>query len=237
MGKKLMKMTIERDNIQQKWGFSLQGGQEMTLTLKVASVKKFTPASIAGLEKMDYVYTVNGKEVFQLTQEEVAKEIQNSGKQIVLEVERGEFIVPSFAEIWPELGKKKEDEGRGKTRPMSMEYILEAMQHHGLGHMPQPDNFTTCGKLGIEINQYNNPMECYADGTIEDMREEKVIMDFPDIADKLIEMNTQKHKDLNPACAQKMKRFDPGRSAVLSSLVEVEKQAKASKENAGSAGV
>ena len=79
MGKKLMKMTIERENLQQKWGFSLQGGQEMSLTLKVASVKagkftvsesglmfvfqKFTPASIAGLEKMDYVYTVNGKEV------------------------------------------------------------------------------------------------------------------------------------------------------------------------------
>ena len=33
------------------------------------------------------------------------------------------------------------------------------MQHHGLGHMPQPDNFTTCGKLGIEVNQYNNPVE------------------------------------------------------------------------------
>jgi len=211
-----MKVIIERENLQQKWGFSLQGGQEMTLTLKVASVKKFTPASIAGLEKMDYVYTVNGKEVFKLTQEEVAKEIQNSGKKIELEVERGEFIVPSFTEIWPELGKKKEEVK--KRRPMSLEYILEAMQHHGLGHLPQPDNFTTCGKLGIEVNQYNNPMECYADGTIEDMREEKVIMDFPDIADKLIEMNTQKHKDLNPACAQKMKRFDPGQSAVLSAI-------------------
>ena len=37
-------------------------------------------------------------------------------------------------------------------------------------------------------------LQCYADGTIEDMREEKVIMDFPDIADKLIEMNTQVRK-------------------------------------------
>jgi hypothetical protein len=27
------------------------------------------------------------------------------------------------------------------------------------GHIPQPDNFTTCGKLGIEINQYNCPIE------------------------------------------------------------------------------
>ena len=34
-----MKMTIERKNLQQKRGLSLQGGQEMTLTLKVASVK------------------------------------------------------------------------------------------------------------------------------------------------------------------------------------------------------
>ena len=33
-------------------------------------------------------------------------------------------------------------------------------QHHGLGHMPQPDNFTTIGNnLGIEINQYNCPID------------------------------------------------------------------------------
>ena len=40
----------------------------------------------------------------------------------------GEFIVPSFAEVWPELGRKKEDEGMGKKKPMakmSMDYILE----------------------------------------------------------------------------------------------------------------
>jgi hypothetical protein len=36
------------------------------------------------------------------------------------------------------------------------------MQHHGLGHLPQPDNFTTCGRLGIEVKQYNNPIECYS---------------------------------------------------------------------------
>ena len=41
-----------------------------------------------------------------------------------------------------------------------MEYYLDAMEHHGLkGHLPQPENFTTCGKLGIEINQYNCPIE------------------------------------------------------------------------------
>ena len=37
---------------------------------------------------------------------------------------------------------------------------MDAMENHGLkGHLPQPENFTTCGKLGIEINQYNCPIE------------------------------------------------------------------------------
>ena len=40
-----------------------QGGADLSLTAKVASVKRFSPADRAGLEKMDYVWTVNGKEV------------------------------------------------------------------------------------------------------------------------------------------------------------------------------
>ena len=122
---------------------------------------------------------------------------------------------------------------------MGMEYILEAMQHHGLGHLPQPDNFTTCGRLGIEINQYNNPVECYHDDTIEEMRDEKIILDHPELADK-IKGNTQvwlsgnrnnnrnysrcyfqKHKEqINPMAAQKLKanNYDPRRSAVLMAI-------------------
>ena len=35
----------------------------------------------------------------------------------------------------------------------------DAMENHGLGHLPQPDNFTTIGNnLEIEINQYNCPI-------------------------------------------------------------------------------
>ena len=43
-----------------------QGGADLSLTAKVASVKRFSPADRAGLEKMDYVWTVNGKEVREL---------------------------------------------------------------------------------------------------------------------------------------------------------------------------
>ena len=154
--------------------------------------------------------------VFGMTQPQITGEIVNSQLSMEMEVERGTFIVPSFDEIWPQAGKLKEK----RAKRMGMEYILEAMQHHGLGHLPQPDNFTTCGRLGIEINQYNNPVECYHDDTIEEMRDEKIILDHPELADK-IKGNTQKHKEqINPMAAQKMKanNYDPRRSAVLMAI-------------------
>ena len=38
--------------------------------------------------------------------------------------------------------------------------ISQAIEDNGLkGKQRQPDNFTTCGKLNLEIKQYNNPKE------------------------------------------------------------------------------
>merc|ERR550539_861298 len=195
----------------------IQGGSDLALTAKIASVKRFSPADRAGLEKMDYVFTVNGKEVFGMPQPQITAEIVNSKLTLEMEVERGTFIVPSFDEIWPQAkGKEK------RAKRMGMEYILEAMQHHGLGHLPQPDNFTTVGRLGIEINQYNNPLECYADETIEEMREEKVLLDHPEIADRMVKQNTQQHEknQMNPMAAQKLRsnNWDPAQSSVLKAI-------------------
>merc|ERR1712198_368436 len=216
MGKELITIEMERDSLQQKWGFTVQGGKDVSLTAKIASVKRFSPADRAGLEKMDYVWTVNGKEVLNMTQPQITNEILNSQLKMTMEVERGTFIVPSFDEIWPQAGKQRE---KARKR-MGMEYILEAMQHHGLGHLPQPDNFTTCGRLGIEINQYNNPVECYHDDTIEEMREEKVLIDHPELADKIMKSNVQKHEQINPLAAQKARsnNWDPKRSSVLMAI-------------------
>merc|ERR1711874_361640 len=121
MPKELMTMELERDNLQQKWGLTIQGGADLALTAKIASVKRFSPADRAGLEKMDYVYCVNNKEVFKMTQKQITNEIANSQLKLTLQVERG-----------------------------------------------------------IEINQYNNPVECYHDDTIEEMRDEKIILDHPE---------------------------------------------------------
>ena len=66
----------------------------------------------------------------------------------------GDHIVPNFAELWPN------NNPQGKRRQIGMDYYLDALDNNGLkGHLPQPDNFTTCGKQAIESNQYNCPIE------------------------------------------------------------------------------
>merc|ERR1712080_288949 len=138
---------------------------------------------------------------------QVTNAIVNSQLKLVVQVSQGTFIVPSFDEIWPQAGKDGVRGGKGAKMRMSYVYILDAMQHHGLGHLPQPDNFTTCGRLGIE-----------------DMREEKVILDHPEVADKIIKSNAKKH-DVNPIAAQKKlgDKFDPKRSSVLMAINATER--------------
>ena len=57
-----------------------------------------------------------------MSQPQITKEIVGSQLKMVLQVERGTFIVPSFDEIWPQAGKERL--GKGSKR-MGMEYILE----------------------------------------------------------------------------------------------------------------
>merc|ERR1712080_166372 len=199
MPKEIIDMGLTRENPKMKGGIALQGGADLSLTSKLASVKAFSPASVAGLEKMDYIHKVNDKVVFGVTQPAIAKEIESSGLKLTLQVERGDHIVPSFEEILPQA-KGKDGKREGKELK-GMDYYLDAMQNHGLGFCRQPDNFTPCGRLNIEINQYNNPVECYDDGTIEDMRDEKLLMECPDQAERIIQANAKKIQE-NPAVAQ-----------------------------------
>merc|ERR1712200_297894 len=88
-----------------------------------------------------------------------------------------------------------------------IEYYLDAFENNGLkGKLKQPDNFTTCGKLNIETNQYNNPMECYDEGTIEEMTEEMEMMTNPDLVEKRKELKTE---------SGQLGAFDPTKSHVL----------------------
>jgi len=89
----------------------------------------------------DFLVSVNGQEIFAMNHAQVVNLIKNAGDSISLAVERGDFIVPNFEEIWPS-GKNK---NKPSNRPDSgMDYVLEAMK---LG-IPGERNkdFTTVGK-------------------------------------------------------------------------------------------
>jgi len=163
---------LQRPSTNVPWGITVVGGRDQGLTFKIGNVKRMTPASKAGVGKMDYLISINGRPVFNMTHGEMVREVRTSGQALRLECERGDHIVPSFDEMFPGLRKDEDPESTSRKCPGNMnQYYRDAMEHHGLGHMPQPDNFTTIGNnLGIEINQYNCPIDAYSGDAVQEMR-------------------------------------------------------------------
>merc|ERR1712133_229416 len=126
--------------------------------------------------------------------------------------ERGDHIVPNFEEIWP--SKKG-----GKTgRPMrGMEYYLDAMENGPQlsGFLPIPPNFTTVGKPQITVNQYDSPLDVYSDDTLEEMKEERLVMQNPELAERITASTLERQqppKSDNPLAMQAGRKFDPTKS-------------------------
>lgn len=226
MPKEMISVTLNRA-AGKPWGFVIVGGKDQALTVKLGRIKPYTPAEDAGLQEWDYVHTINGKEVFEMSHNEIVALIKGSGNQLAMVVERGDHIVPNFEEIWPS-DKLRED--KNKRRLIGQEYYLDAMQNNGLkGHIPQPDNFTTVGKLGIEINQYNCPIEVYDEAVIEEMTEDREMLTNPELVEQRKRLQAQRE---NPLIAQKMNTFDPSKSGVLATLQKEEKSKQNMTRNA-----
>lgn len=150
----------------------MSGGADLALTAKSPALRG-SPADRAGLERMDYVTSPSmERKCLIMTQPEITKRSrsrENPSTGWKRNVHRAELD-----EIWPpELAKNRDDGGPGtrkKNRRMGMDYILEAMQHGCL--CPALTTSPRAGSSGSRHKQYNNPIDCYSDGTIEDMREE-----------------------------------------------------------------
>jgi len=217
MPKEIVNMVLQRGSTKEPWGFKIIGGKDQSLTVKVGNVKPYSHAEAAGLKGWDYIWQINGKEVFELSHDDCVKEIKSAGTSLTLATERGDHIVPNFEEIWP--SKKG-----GKTgRPMrGMEYYLDAMENGPQlsGFLPIPPNFTTVGKPQITVNQYDSPLDVYSDDTLEEMKEERLVLQNPDLADRMSKAAPKKSD--NPMAAMQARQFDPSTSQVLSVLKTVE---------------
>ena len=92
MPKEIVQMTIERGNPNEPWGFIIIGGKDQSLTVKVGKVKPYSLAEKAGLKPFDYIWQINGKEVFEMSHNECVQAIKNSGTRLELNTERYGFI-------------------------------------------------------------------------------------------------------------------------------------------------
>jgi len=225
MPKEMIDFKLDRKG-NEPWGFVIVGGKDQALTVKLGRIKAYSNAERAGLKEWDYVWSINGQEVFEMNHNQICSLVKNSGNQLQMVIERGDHIVPNFEEIWP---SEKNRDDKYKRRLIGMEYYMDAMENHGLkGHLPQPENFTTCGKLGIEINQYNCPIECYDEAVIEEMTEDREMLTNPELVEKRKDLQTTRQHD-NPLVQQKMQQFDPRKSNVLTTLAAEERDKAASR--------
>lgn len=106
-----------------------------------------------------------------------------------------------------------------------MEYYLDAMENGPQlsGFLPIPPNFTTVGRPQITVNQYDSPLDVYSDDTLEEMKEERLVMQNPDLAERINKAMPEKPpKSDNPLAAMQARQFDPSKSQVLGVLQSVE---------------
>jgi len=162
MGKQIHNLTLTRDDPKKPFGFRIIGGKDEGQTFKVEKVLTGYPAYYAGMKVHDFLISVNGQEVFEMNHAQLAKLIKGAGGSMKVDVERGDHIVPNFEEIWPS----------GKTKPVAkpkfdMDYLMSAMNSGIPGERNK--DFTTVGKPRVTVNQYDNPIDCYSEETIEDM--------------------------------------------------------------------
>ena len=94
------------------------------------------------------------------------------------------------------------------------------------GFLPIPPNFTTVGKPQITVNQYDSPLDVYSDDTLEEMKEERLVMQNPDLAERInkasdnVDGRPRPKMSDNPLAAMANKKFDPTKSSVISCLGE-----------------
>jgi C-terminal processing protease CtpA/Prc len=88
MPKEIVQMNLTRGSTKEPWGFKIIGGKDQSLTVKVGTVKPYSNAEKGGLKQMDYIWQINGKEVFELGHNDCVAEIKNAGTSLALSTER-----------------------------------------------------------------------------------------------------------------------------------------------------
>ena len=104
MPKEMINVTIQRKQ-GEPWGMVIVGGKDQALTVKLGRIKAYSPAEAAGLKEWDYIWSINGQEVFELAHNQICGIIKSAGTSLQMVVERWEPELGIFYPlISPSLG-------------------------------------------------------------------------------------------------------------------------------------
>ena len=110
MPKEMIDVTVQRKQ-GEPWGMVIVGGKDQALTVKLGRIKviilsvilnfrmnlshlgtcylqAYSPAEHAGLKEWDYIWSINGQEVFEMSHNQICGLIKSAGTSIQMVVER-----------------------------------------------------------------------------------------------------------------------------------------------------
>jgi len=88
MGKDIIDVTLVRENSSEPWGFRLSGGRDQGQPLTISQVTKDSLTHKAGLQANDFLISIAGQEVFDMTHAEAERTIQDAGDRFFMVIER-----------------------------------------------------------------------------------------------------------------------------------------------------
>ena len=103
----MINVTVQRKQ-GEPWGMVIVGGKDQALTVKLGRIKviiilpfrlhvshlglcylqAYSPAEHAGLKEWDYIWSINGQEVFEMSHNQICGLIKSAGTSIQMVVER-----------------------------------------------------------------------------------------------------------------------------------------------------
>ena len=78
MPKEMINVTVTR-KAGEPWGLVIVGGKDQSLTVKLGRIKAYSAAEAAGLKEWDYVWNINGQEVFEMSHNQICQLIKSAG--------------------------------------------------------------------------------------------------------------------------------------------------------------
>merc|ERR1712013_222133 len=91
MGKDLVDLSFFRESAEEPWGFRLAGGKDYGQPLSISQVSKDSLAAKVGLSANDFLISIAGKDVFEMTHEKAEKTIMEAGNKFSMVIERVNF--------------------------------------------------------------------------------------------------------------------------------------------------